>query len=146
MTKLEKNELLFIMLISFGFWLSAPILPKVIEIGRLLLSLSALLLLQSLIRDLYVLINSKNNLLIPSKMMQCMCVESTVGITVISIGIILLGVGFNKPIVVNNWVWNAIVITIMVTGFVIKDYVMEWNPLRIRREKDHRNIIFTWKT
>lgn len=46
----------------------------------------------------------------------------------------------------DNWVWSVLVMLIMGLGFVIKDYVLEWSPWRIRRDKDHMNIVFTWRT
>jgi hypothetical protein len=34
----------------------------------------------------------------------------------------------------------------MALGFIIKDFVISWNPFGLRREKDHLNLIVRWKS
>jgi len=34
---------------------------------------------------------------------------------------------------------------VLLSGFLIKDYVIEWNPWKLSKEKDHMNIIFSLK-
>ncbi|MFA9419595.1 MAG: hypothetical protein ACERLB_05555, partial [Gammaproteobacteria bacterium] len=87
MTKTETIELGLIPVLGAGFWLMAPLLPDRIGAGKLLLWTSALLLLQSLIRDLWLLARQKHNVKPgPPKKERCMCVESTVGATGIVAG------------------------------------------------------------
>jgi hypothetical protein len=146
MTKAEKIELALIPILGAGFWLMTPLLPARIGIGKLLLWTSALLLLQSLVRDLWLLAKQKHNLAPePLKKVRCMCVESTVGITGIVAGIIILGSGVDRLVTMNGSSWGLLVMLVVAMGLLIKDFVVEWGPLRFRRDKDHMNIVFTWK-
>ncbi len=146
MTKAEKIELVLIPILGTGFWLMAPLLPDRVGVGRLLLWTSALLLLQGLVRDLWLLARQKHSIEPePLKKSRCMCVESTVGATGIIIGIVILGSGVDRLVAMNGWSWGLLVMLVVATGLLIKDYVVEWSPLRFRRDKDHMNIVFTWK-
>ena len=73
-----------------------------------------------------------------------MCVESTLGATGIVAGIIILGSGIDRLVTMNEWSWGLLVMLVMATGLLIKDFVVEWGPLRFRRDKNHMNIVFTW--
>jgi hypothetical protein len=146
MTTGEKVELALIPVFGAGLWLMAPELPDKVGVGNLLLGASAFLLLQSLIRDLWLLAREKRAAqLSPRRKARCMCVESTVGATGVIVGIILLGSGIDRSVVMNDWIWSPLVMVVMGIGFVIKDYVLEWSPLRVRRDREHVNIVFTWK-
>ena len=146
MTTPEKVELALIPVFGAGLWLMAPELPKKLGVGDLLLGTSVLLLLQSLIRDLWLLTREKRAAqLSPRRKARCMCVESTVGATGVIVAIVLLGSGIDRSVVMNDWMWSPLAMVILGIGFVIKDYVLEWGPLRVRRDRDHVNIVFTWK-
>jgi hypothetical protein len=147
MTIGEKIELALIPVLGIGVWLMASALPDQVGVGRLFLAASALLLFQSLVRDLWLLARKKRmSQSSPRRAVRCMCIESTVGATGIVVGAILLSSGITRLIVMDDWVWSVLVMLIMGVGFVTKDYVLEWSPWRIRRDKDHMNIVFTWKT
>jgi sterol desaturase/sphingolipid hydroxylase (fatty acid hydroxylase superfamily) len=145
-TALEKAELTIIPIIAIMVWFFAPLLPNSLNIGLLLLGVSALLLLQGLIRDLRLLANKRGN---PQPDLQrkirCMCAESTIGTTGIIAGAAILGVGIDYSIGLSQFGWCIIFIVVMTIGFLIKDYVIEWNPFHLRKDKDHINIVFTWK-
>lgn len=146
MSTTEKAELALILIIGILCWFIAPIFPEKITIGRLLLTASSILLFQSLLRDLWILIRARHVEQVgSSRAAQCMCMESTIGVTGVLIGGIFLGIGFDQAISIAQWGWNILVIFILCGGFLVKDYILEWNPWRIRREKDHMNIVFTWK-
>jgi hypothetical protein len=145
MTTAEKIELTLIPTIGIVFWLIASILPDQMSIGSLLINTSALLLLQGFFRDLWLLSQQKNTSPDLQRKMQCMCAESTFGMTGIIFGVILLGVGIDLAVPMSSWGWSVLVMVIMTVGFFIKDYVLEWNPFRIYKDLDHINIIFTWK-
>lgn len=146
MTTAEKIELALIPVIGIGCWLAAPGLPVMMDAGRLLLVMSVLLLFQGLVRDLWLLIRHRQSLHIgPARTARCMCVESTVGTTGILVGAILLGSGIDRSIVMTPSIWSILAMVIMAAGFAMKDYVVESSPWRIRRDKDHINIVFTWK-
>ncbi len=145
MTTAEKIELALIPFVGFGIWLTASELPIQMNAGQLLLGMSAFLLLQSLIRDLWLLANQRGTQPDLQRKIRCMCAESTVGMTGIIIGIALLGAGMDLSVPMPNWSWSVLVMVIMSIGFFIKDYVIEWNPFRVYKDLDHINIIFTWK-
>jgi hypothetical protein len=145
MTKIEKFELALIPVLGIGTWLLAPLLPDRIGVGKLLLWSSALLLLQSLVRDLWLRARHNRNLEPgPLKKARCMCVESALGATGIVAGTIFLGSGIDRLVTMNGWNWGLLAMLVVATGLLIKDFVVEWGPLRFRRDKNHMNIVFTW--
>ena len=146
MTIAEKIELALIPVLGIGVWLMAPGSPGHVGVGRLLLATSAFLLFESLIRDLWLLIRDRRvKKSSPPRKDRCICAESTAGASGVIIGLVLLGSGIDYPVTMNNWTWSLLVMTTMILGFIIKDYVVELGPIRVRRDKDHMNIIFTWK-
>lgn len=145
MTTAEKIEVSLIPLLGICSWLIASKLPNQMNIGQLLLGMSAFLLLQSLIRDLWLLANQRGKQPDLQRKIRCMCAESTVGMTGIIIGIVLLGTGIDLSVPMPNWSWSILIMAILSLGFIMKDYVIEWNPFRLYKDLDHINIIFTWK-
>ncbi len=147
MTTAEKIELTLIALVGLICWLIASKVPTQLTLSNLFFALSALLLLQSLIRDLWLLTrlkHSKDSSDITKA--QCLCVESTIGIIGIAMGALLLSAGVFITINIAEWLWTTLVLIILIFGLLIKDYVLQWNPWRVRREKDHINIIVKWKS
>ncbi len=146
MTSAEKIELALIPVLAGVVVLLADHLPPVVGLGNLFLTTSALLLFQGLIRDLWLLVKAKRE---PKpdaiQKIRCMCVESTLGMSGIVVGIVLLGAGLNLPAMMANWNWCLLVALTMTIGFAMKDYVVEWMPFRLRKDADHMNIVFTWK-
>jgi hypothetical protein len=147
MTVAEKVELGLLPALAVASWLIAPILPSHVGIGELLVGGSALLLFQSLVRDLWLLASSKRKPKAnPERVARCMCVESTVGTTGIVIGFLLLNWKLGKQVAIERWGWSLLAILFLGAGFLIKDYVLELKPWRIRKDKDHVNIIVRWKS
>lgn len=150
--KLDRAEVIEIMLIAalvLGYWGFGEFLPGQLTLGNILLDLSALLLLQGLVRDLWLLSVARRiqavHATTPQQPMRCMCVESTVGATGVALGLILLGTGFSDtPITLGTTGWTALILLVLVSGFIIKDWVFEFSPFTIRRDKHHMNIIVGW--
>jgi hypothetical protein len=146
MSLAEKVELTLIVAGAVVFYALAPVLPKHVTLGNLLLGASALLLLQGLLRDLWLLAKTKRkppqN---PPRTASCMCVESIIGITGVLAGLILVGCGIAVTVPMGRPGWCLFALLALGTGFFIKDYVVEFKPWRIRRDKDHVNIIVRWK-
>jgi hypothetical protein len=131
---------------GFVAFLLAPILPVQLSVGNALLVLSALLLLQSLIRDISILMLSKKDPgPIDQKSMQCLCVESALGMTGVLVGAGLLGLGITRQIAMDKFLWGFSIALLVGLGFAIKDFVVQANPWRIFRDKDHLNIVISWK-
>ena len=130
---------------AFVWWLAGR-LPDQISIGSLLLAASVLLLLQGLLRDLWILAQRREHSPSgPRTEALCMCVESTVGVTGVVAGLILVGAAADKTLVMSQGLWATLAMVVLAVGFAIKDFVFEWRPFRIRRDKDHVNLVFSWK-
>ena len=142
--KMNLVEIVCIIITVFIFWFYRLNLPTQISVANLILYLSAFLLLQSLIRDLTILLIQKKTQE-KSSQPPCMCVESTVGLTGILLGAGFIGLGISNYINMIPIAWIASITIVLITGFLIKDLVFQWNPWRIYIEKDHLNIVFSWK-
>ena len=146
MTKSEKIEFALVPLSGIAAAGVASSLPLELEIGQLFLLVSILVLAQGLSRDLWLLVRARRS---PStgelRAAQCMCIESTVGVLGIVVGFALIGTGFGRPIALSATGWGVLVAASLTFGFLIKDFVIEWNPWRIRREKDHLNLLVKWR-
>ena len=147
MTVTEKVELFLIVLflVLLIFVLNAS--EQATKLSIVVLYSASLLFCQSLLRDLWYLYAKRNlnkdvNQTITR---QCMCVESTVGMLGVVIGLLLFSSAFDISVILNKVTLLSLASIILVGGFFIKDYVIEWNPWRLYKEKDHMNIIFSWK-
>ena len=146
MGKPEVLELGLIVLAATGTWFAQSMFPDVLPLGRVLLMASGLLLLQSLIRDLSILARKSNEGKAPQpEAARCMCIESAVGAAGVVIGAVLVGAGVGASVAMPGLAWVVLVLLVLLAGLLIKDFVFEWAPWRIRRDKDHMNIIFTLK-
>jgi hypothetical protein len=147
MTRAEWIELTMIVVGAATGWLVRPYFSAVMPIWQIVLGASALLLAQSLVRDVAILLRSRrlaSNA--PRKEAQCFCLESTVGLTGIIAGLALIGLGSSHQIAMSRWGFSLAVAGTMALGFLIKDLVISWNPFGVRREKDHLNLIVRWKS
>ena len=128
-----------------AFFIS-PALPRQMSVGNTLLMFSALLLLQSLIRDFSILFfRRKTSAPAALKTMQCLCVESAIGMTGVLAGAGILGLGIAQQVQIDKFTWGISVACLVGVGFAIKDFVIQANPWRIFRDKDHLNIGFSWR-
>jgi hypothetical protein len=142
----EIVEFSLIPAIGLGVWWWSAALPAHVEVGKLLLWASALLLLQSLLRDVWLLAKSRRKArLNPPRVAQCMCVESMIGMSGVVMGLLLFSFGIGKSVIMERWTWSTFAMVVLVVGFVIKDYVLEAKPWRLRRDKDHVNLIVKWR-
>jgi hypothetical protein len=147
MTTAEKIEVILIPLAGAAIWLMREWLPADIGIGSLLLASSVLLLLQGLFRDLWLLFKRKQDTQSGTQQeVLCMCVESTVGVMGVVAGIVIFGSAINRAVQMNSWIWSLLAVAVLTIGFAIKDFIFEWRPFRIRRDKNHLNIVFSWKS
>ena len=74
-----------------------------------------------------------------------MCVESTVGVTGVVAGLIVLGSTIDSKLSASPLLISILAIGTLAFGFAVKDLIFEFRPFRIRRDKDHLNIVFSWK-
>ncbi len=148
MSGAEKVEIALIPLVAAGFWFMAPYLPKNVSFGLIVLGASGLLLFQSLMRDVWLLSQTRRrDRTTPQRAIRCMCAESTAGILGITLGILLLvGAGSHLSIALVPIEWCVLLVGVLGFGFLIKDLVIEASPWRIRRDKDHLNILVKWRS
>jgi hypothetical protein len=146
-TRAEWIEILLIGILASMSWLAWPYFPSPIPLWQIVLGVSTLLLLQSLVRDVAILLRTRrsasNEL---RKEAQCFCLESTVGVTGVVAGAALVGLGSSTNVTISRWDFFLAVAGTMALSFVIKDLVISWKPLGVRREKDHLNLIVRWKS
>ena len=147
MTKAEISELFLIPLAGACAWLVGTWLPNSIGVGSLLLASSVLLLLQGLLRDIWLLFQRKTAQQSGERQkLLCMCVESTVGVSGVVAGLVVLGSALDWPVPMTPWLWGLLAIAVLILGFAVKDLIFEFRPFRVRRDKDHLNIVFSWKS
>jgi len=116
-----------------------------LELGELIAAAALLVLMQGFLRDLWLLREArrKKSTAAP-RAARCMCVESAVGLTAVVAGIGLVGLGFGPAVAIGRTSLAVGVAAAMSAGFLLKDFVFEWSPWKIYREKDHAQVIFRW--
>jgi len=146
MTRAEWIELSLVAFVAAASSQTAQFLPAAIPLWQIVLGLAALLLAQSLVRDVVIVIRQrreKSN--VPKKIARCLCLESTVGATGMAAGAAVASLGVTRQFTVSPWEISIAVAATMILGLVIKDLVISWEPPRVRREKDHVNLLVRWK-
>jgi hypothetical protein len=148
MTRAEWIEVLVIVVLAPASWIAWPYFAPTMPLWQLALSLSALLLAHSLVRDTAVLLRSRMSESKSTGHRQeahCFCLESTIGATGVVVGIVLAALGLSIQVAIGRWYFVLGVAGTMVFAFAVKDLVISWNPLGLRREKDHLNLIVRWR-
>ena len=125
-------------------WLLWPSIFPLIVIWQVVLGTSVLLLIQSLVRDIAILLWRPVSKA-PQKIAQCFCLETSVGIIGILISAVIGVLSSLKPALITQWDFILITFGTLIVGFIIQDWVITLNPLGIRKEKDHLNIIVRWR-
>ena len=120
-------------------------LPREVEVGSLLTAAALLLLLQGLVRDLYLLVRQRSAPSAPRRRMRCMCLESSVGLggVLLGIGLAVLLPAWRLPLTTGGVVVGSS--AVLVFGYATKDLVVTWGPVGLRRDPDHANIIPVWR-
>ncbi len=132
--------------IAMLVWAASPPQPISLRASYVVLGLSALLLLQSLLRDLCILWRRRS--VEPSSAThsgQYFCVESAVGLLGVVCGGLLLASRFDSAIKLDHNILSGITLGVLCIGFLIKDWVIQANPWRIGREPDHLNLVVRWR-
>jgi hypothetical protein len=131
--------------VALGGWLT-PGTGLTLEIGEAIAAAALLLLIQGFFRDLYLLWESRQ----PANDGQttsarCFCVESAIGLTGVIAGVSLTAIGLSRKV---HWEATGLMLSIaavLIVGFLLKDFVFEWSPWKIFREKNHAQVIFRWR-
>lgn len=143
MTSAERFELFCAPLAAAAAWLAWPALPHRVAVGWLLLAASALLLLQSLLRDLWLLRAGRGRAA-EQRTASAMCIESLVGMAGVVAGALASLAAATTTVELSRLAFALGVFAVVVAGFLLKDWVVERRPWRLRREPDHLNLIVRW--
>jgi hypothetical protein len=140
----EIVELGLIPVAVAGVGFAARWLPTQLGTGSLLVVACLAWLVQGGLRDLWLLYLVKSQPAAPRRRLACMCLESSVGLTgvVIGVGLALCHVGGRHTL--NPTRWMVLAAGVLTVGFLAKDLVISWRPLAVRRDPDHHSIVFTW--
>jgi hypothetical protein len=145
MKRHEMFEIMLIVLSVLCVYQFGSVLPMQLELARLMLYLSAILLLQGLLRDLYLLASRRRQLAGNTRQaIGCLCAESTFGWIGIIIGAALMGFDLAMPLTLSVHLWAVLVFAVLAIGFAGKNFVFAWRPLRIIYDPDHINIVVKW--
>ncbi len=146
MNNFEKAEVAIIAGSGFVAYAIASAFVGSYSLGMVILTMSAVLLLQGLLRDLVILArHARAQQSGAKRAMRCMCVESTVGITGVAVAAGMVCFNIDLPLPMTQWSWSLSALSSLAAGFAIKDLVISLDPLRIIRDKDHLNIVVKLK-
>ena len=146
LTRAEKIELGLILLATGIVAAIAVHLPDELELGSFLAIAALALMGQGLARDLWVLTKQrKTGGTAHREEMRCMCLESTVGLGGVLIGVLFTAFAIPVSVRMAEWAWPLLGGLIWGAGFAIKDVVIQWSPWKLRRVKDHGSILVRWR-
>jgi hypothetical protein len=142
----EKFELAAIPLAAVVAFVVAPRPAAAVEAGELIAGAALVVLLQGFCRDLWLLARARRRPAAgAARAAPCLCVESALGLTGIAAGIGLTGIGFTRLVALSPLALALGTGATMFAAYGLKDFVFEWSPWKIYREKDHTQVIFRWR-
>ncbi len=142
----EKVELAAVLGVPLLVAWLAPRPALSLEWGECIGGAALLLLLQGFFRDLWLLRQARRRPApTPAREARCMCVESALGLTGIVAGIGLVALGLAGTVTLSPLALATAVGGAMLAGYGLKDFVFEWSPWKIYREKHHAQVIFRWR-
>lgn len=103
-------------------------------------------LVQGGIRDVWSLYRQKKaRAAEPARKLAGLCLESTAGLFGILVGVALALAtqGREYALTPSRWVWFAA--AVFTVGFLLKDFVITWRPIGLRRERNHESIVVSWR-
>ncbi|MGJ8653191.1 MAG: hypothetical protein ACSHX8_07950 [Opitutaceae bacterium] len=143
LTLLEKTELCLIAIAIAALSFLHTYLPLQYSTGGLIASLALTLLLHGFIRDIYLLYKLRRAPETEPKIsMRCMCLESSIGLPAVILGAILSILAPDWKLQIPTELSAVMYSIALIFGFLIKDLVITWRPLGLRREKNHSRIQF----
>ena len=149
MTKREQYEIFLIITFVFAASIFSLYLPDQIRLGRIVLYCASLLLFQGLLRDLSMYFFNPKKIAKSQQTTvtaQCLCLESGIGIIGIMTGLLLFFYMNDSVVFIAPWLWIGLLTSILIAGYLMKDWVFYWQTFEFKREQNHANIIFTFKT
>lgn len=143
MTRFERTELAIIALAMLLAWPRLRYLPDHPSIGGLLTTAGATFLGQGLLRDIALLATARSKG--PERRQACLCLESLLGISAVAGGIALALWQPAWCLAAGRPTWAMMFGLTLLAGFLQKELVITWSPLRLRRDRNHLNVIVTWR-
>ncbi len=120
-------------------------LPTRLAIGEVLTLACLAWLVHGGVRDLWLMYQLKTRpSSAPRRKLACMCLESSAGMTGLIVGIGLTLCGFGGELRFTPTRWMLLAGGVFALGFLLKDFVISWRPLGLRRDPEHHSIVFTW--
>lgn len=141
----DKKELMWIAGAAVALFILNPLLPERMEIGYVLVSLTLLFLIQSLIRDLRILFRRESTNA-EAEAGRFTCLESVVGFTPLIAAVVLIAAGWRERVDLPRLFWPLAGTAVMLSCFMIKDFVIDLKTLRVRKHPDHVNMVFRWNS
>lgn len=139
----EKVELGLIPPTVAAVGLAAPLLPARLATGELLAVACLALLAQGGLRDLWLLfMAAPPSRAAPRRELACMCLESSVGLTGILLGVALTFFDLGGFVLLDAWRWMFLAAGVLTLGFFGREFVISWRPPGLRRLRDHHTIVF----
>jgi hypothetical protein len=125
--------------------LASPHLPSRLGTGPLLVIACLTWLVQGGLRDLWLLYLVKRRPAhSPPRRLACMCLESSVGLTGVLVGVVLALCDLGRTFLLTPARWMLLAAIVLTLGFLARDLIISWRPLGLRRDPDHHSIVFTW--
>ncbi len=140
----EKIELGLIPVVVAAAGFAARWLPAQLGTGPLLVIACLAWLVQGGLRDLWLLYLLKSQPVKTPRRLACMCLESSVGLTGVVVGVVLALCNLGGQVALSPARWMLLAAVVFTVGFLAKDLVISWRPLGVRRDPDHHSIVFTW--
>jgi hypothetical protein len=121
-------------------------LPTHLSVGELLTIGCVAWLVQGGIRDVWLLYRQKTRPSPePTRKLTGMCFESTAGLTGILVGVVLALATNGPEFSLTPKRWACFAAAVFILGFLLKDFVITWRPIGLRRERNHGSIVVSWR-
>ena len=124
-------------------WIFVPAGASSWQVAHLAIAFSVLLLGQGLLRDLVLLLR-RNPQPSVQPAARCLCLESTIGVAGVLAAAVLVLLDVYSVVILPRWLLGMALPTVLLLGFILKDWVIQGSPLRLRRVKDHRGLAVRW--
>ena len=142
MTASANKELALISIITGALAVMKSRLPVQMDLGYVVLALGLVFLVQTLLRDLWLLYRLRKRDRSSMPAFRCVCLESGAGFIPLIIAAVLIPCGCMRDVALAPWFWPSAVFITLLAGMGLKDYVIDLRPFRMRRDPDHINYRF----
>ena len=115
-------------------------LPQSVMIGRSIIYLCAILLLQSLLRDCWYLYHYARQPIDKSNLVSGICLESLLGGLGVIVGAVIL-MYFDMRVSIDPHWLPLSVLFVLSLGFLLKDFVVDFSPFKIYKDAQHMNVL-----